>query len=180
MQYALLQYNESASHLRFTRSFPIELMGEVFYATIAIGWFSRCLSLRRQPTATKNAPKKLSRQYIDDFLSGDLKTLFDKASPELREAIKNLDALKALRAGSVGEAAKAVDEKLSVATTKIVKSATGQTFAITATVTADGKLIGFFIQPAAKRRRNSSTTKPRPTCDCRSTTRGMFSGADAV
>jgi hypothetical protein len=53
-------------------------------------------------------PEELSRQYIDDFLSGDLKTLFDKASPELREAIKNVDALKALRAGSVGEAAKVV------------------------------------------------------------------------
>ena len=35
-------------------------------------------------------PEELSRQYIDDFLSGDLKALFDKASPELREAIKNL------------------------------------------------------------------------------------------
>src|SRR4029078_595833 len=89
-------------------------------------------------------PEELARQYIDDFLSGDLKTLFDKASPELREAIKNLDALKALRAGSVGEAAKGVGAKHPAVTTKIVKSAAGQTFSITATVTADGTLVGFF------------------------------------
>ena len=95
-------------------------------------------------------PEELSRQYIDDFLSGDLKPLFDKASPELREAIKNLDTLKALRAGSVGEAAKVVDEKLSAVTTKIVKSADGQTFSIAATVAADGTLVGFFIQPAGE------------------------------
>jgi murein DD-endopeptidase MepM/ murein hydrolase activator NlpD len=98
----------------------------------------------------ENRPDELSRQYIEAFLSGDLKTVFEKSSPELRAAIKNMEALSALRAGSVGDGAKVVDEQLAVTTTKVVKSASGQTFSITATVAADGTLVGFLIRPTGE------------------------------
>jgi Peptidase family M23 len=95
-------------------------------------------------------PEEVSQRYIDAFLSGDIKTLFDQASPELQAAMKNEKSMAALRSSSVGDAATTVDTSIAVVTTRVVKSADGRTFAITATVTADGKLIGFLIQPSGE------------------------------
>jgi hypothetical protein len=109
------------------------------------------LAITARPVIAEDTrPEELARQYTDAFLAGDVQTLFDHAGPELRAAMKNVETMNALRAGSVGEKAVQVDEQSTTVTTRIVKAATGQTFAITATVTADGKLVGFLIQPSGE------------------------------
>jgi hypothetical protein len=55
--------------------------------------------------------------------------------------------MRAMRAGSVGNKAVPVGEQAEY--TRVVKSADGKTWSITAAVAQDGQLIGFSIRPAS-------------------------------
>ncbi len=91
-----------------------------------------------------------ARQYVDAFLAGDMQKLLDHAEPPLRKLMKDADTMKSIRASTIGDHAAMSDEQLSIVYTRLVKSAAGQTFSVTATVTGDGQLSGFLIQPASE------------------------------
>jgi murein DD-endopeptidase MepM/ murein hydrolase activator NlpD len=95
-------------------------------------------------------PVDSARRYIDAFQAGDMQTLLDHASPELKQLMKDAATAGVMRDQTIGNGAKSADEEILVTYTRQVKSAGGQAFAITAQVTADGQLVAFGIQPAGE------------------------------
>lgn len=94
--------------------------------------------------------EQTARGYVDAFLDGKMQPLLDHASPELKSLIKDAKSMGAIRDQTVGKTVQPIDEQATVVYSRSVKSATGQTWAVTATVTADGQLAGFLIQPAGE------------------------------
>jgi murein DD-endopeptidase MepM/ murein hydrolase activator NlpD len=94
--------------------------------------------------------EQIARGYVDHFLDGKMQPLLDHASPELRALIKDAKTMGTIRDQTVGKATQPIEEQATVVYSRTVKSATGQTWAVTATVAADGQLSGFLIQPAGE------------------------------
>jgi murein DD-endopeptidase MepM/ murein hydrolase activator NlpD len=100
--------------------------------------------------AEDKSTEQTARSYVDAFLKGNMQLLLEHASPELRALMKDAASMNAMRAGSVGNGAITADEKLGADYTRLVKSTKGQMFSISASVTSDGTLAGFLIQPTGE------------------------------
>ena len=75
-----------------------------------------------------------ARKCVDAFISGDLQTLIDHASPELKSLVKDVGTLGAVRGQTIGNGAQPTEDEITVVFTRLVKSTTSQAFSITATV----------------------------------------------
>jgi hypothetical protein len=109
-----------------------------------------CIVASTTAFAGEPSPADPARQYVDDFLKGDMQPLLDHASPELRQLMKDDQAMQKIRAGTVGDHPQLADEQIAVTYKRLVKSANGQTWAVTATVAPSGELAGFLIAPAGE------------------------------
>src|SRR5262249_984688 len=91
-----------------------------------------------------------ARKYVDSFMAGNMQLLFDHSSPELKNLIKNSKTLGTIRDQTIGKAAQTTENQVAVVYVRLVKSATGQTWSITASVSPGGELAGFQVQPAGE------------------------------
>ncbi|HEY2826098.1 MAG TPA: M23 family metallopeptidase [Pirellulales bacterium] len=100
--------------------------------------------------AEEKAAGDPARKYVDEFLAGHMQPLLDRASPELSALMKDTKSMQTLRANTIGENATVADEQVAVTYARMVKSAKGQTWSITASVSGSGQLVGFLIRPAGE------------------------------
>ena len=63
-------------------------------------------------------PVDAARHCVDAFVAGDMQTLLDHASPELKELMKDAATAAVMRDQTVGDGAKSADEEISVTYTR--------------------------------------------------------------
>ena len=102
-----------------------------------------CLVTTTAFAADQTAPDPASH-YVDAFVKGDMQTLLQHASPQLKQLMKDDKSMQQMRTGSVGDHPQLV----STVCTRTMKGPNGQMWSITATVAPNGELAGFMVAPA--------------------------------
>lgn len=109
-----------------------------------------CILVAAAVFAGDQTIQESARQYVDDFLKGDMQPLLDHAIPELKQLLKDNKDMQQMRASSVGANAQPIDEQITVTYTRMVKAANGQAWSITVTVEPNGQLSFFQPKPVGE------------------------------